>query len=57
MDDEPRCSKCGVPITTGIMAAFCPAGRECELWVAEMAEFMRDMGMTPPPATQEPDHG
>jgi len=55
-DETPKCTTCNAPCTTGLMAAFCPAGRKCEFWVPEMEDFMCDMGMTPPPATQEDDH-
>jgi len=30
--DGPTCDKCGAPITTGLMAAFCPMWDECEFW-------------------------
>lgn len=40
MDTEPTCDKCGAPITTGLMAAFCPLGKECEFWVPGVDEFM-----------------
>lgn len=39
-DDEPRCDKCGAPITTGLMAAFCPNGKGCEFYVPELDEFL-----------------
>lgn len=31
-DDSPRCEKCGLEITTGAMAAFCPNATQCEFW-------------------------
>jgi len=31
-DNTPTCDKCGLEITTGFMAFFCPRGSECELW-------------------------
>ena len=31
-DDTPTCDKCGLEITTGFMAFFCPHGSECEFW-------------------------
>ena len=30
--ESPRCDKCGVEITTGLMAVFCPRGAECEFY-------------------------
>jgi hypothetical protein len=41
-DLEPTCEKCGAPITTGLMAAFCPKGKDCEFWVPEFEEFLKD---------------
>ena len=38
----PCCDKCGAEITTGLMAVFCPRHRECEFWVPEVEEFIRD---------------
>lgn len=29
---DPRCNKCGLEITTGMMAALCPRALECEFW-------------------------
>lgn len=40
--EEPTCDKCGAPITTGLMAAFCPRGKECEFWSPAVDEFMAD---------------
>lgn len=37
--NDPRCDKCGAEITTGLMAVFCPRGKECEFWVPEVEEF------------------
>lgn len=31
-DDAPKCDKCGLEITTGAMAAFCPQAMQCEFW-------------------------
>lgn len=44
-DGEPRCDKCGVEITTGMMAVFCPLGTECEFYPkdAEGQEFILNM--------------
>lgn len=36
---KPRCDKCGAEITTGLMAVFCPRGKECEFWVPELETF------------------
>lgn len=41
--DEPRCDKCGVEMTTGLMAACCPAGKECEFWTPELDEFLAQL--------------
>jgi hypothetical protein len=40
--DEPTCEKCGAPITTGLMAAFCPRGKDCEFWNPAVDEFMAE---------------
>lgn len=32
--DDPKCDKCGAPITTGLMAVFCPRN-DCEFMPAE----------------------
>jgi hypothetical protein len=32
MDDTPKCEKCGLEITTGMMAALCPQARNCCMW-------------------------
>ena len=47
---EPTCDKCGAPITTGLMAVFCPAGKECEFWVPEVEQFRKDWGNPEVPA-------
>jgi hypothetical protein len=26
---EPKCDRCGAPVTTGAMALMCPHGRQC----------------------------
>jgi hypothetical protein len=28
---EPKCDRCGAPITTGMMALMCPYARQCAL--------------------------
>jgi hypothetical protein len=28
-NDEPKCDRCGAPITTSAMALMCPHGRQC----------------------------
>ena len=38
-DNEPHCDKCGAPVTTGMMAMFCPAGKDCEFWVPATEDF------------------
>lgn len=38
----PHCDKCGAEITTGLMAAFCELGKECEFWTPAVDEFMAD---------------
>ena len=32
MDDTPKCEKCGLEITTGMMPALCQYARECVMW-------------------------
>lgn len=32
MQDAPKCEKCGLEITTGMMAALCPQARQCVFW-------------------------
>ena len=27
--DDPKCDRCGAPITTGMMAMMCPHARQC----------------------------
>ncbi len=29
---DPKCDKCGLELTTGAMAAFCPQAMQCEFW-------------------------
>ena len=40
---DPRCDKCGAPITTGMMAVICPHAEQCEFWVPEQSEFLREL--------------
>lgn len=42
--DAPRCDKCGAEMTTALMGAFCPLGRECEFWTPELEDFINDPG-------------
>jgi hypothetical protein len=44
MCESPKCDKCGKEITTGLMAAFCEQGKECEFYVPELDDFMADLG-------------
>jgi hypothetical protein len=30
----PKCDQCGLEITTGMMAAYCPQAEQCEFWPA-----------------------
>jgi uncharacterized Zn finger protein (UPF0148 family) len=32
IEDDMRCDKCGAPLTTAMMAVFCPAREKCEFW-------------------------
>ena len=41
--DDPKCDKCGAPITTGLMAVFCPYAEQCEFFVPEQAEFIKEL--------------
>jgi len=38
MSEDPECPKCGAPITTGLMAVFCPLKQECEFWEPDLDE-------------------
>jgi hypothetical protein len=41
-----RCDKCGLPVTTGFMAALCSRGNDCAFYDADNAEsvdFFREM--------------
>lgn len=29
---DPVCETCGAELTTGLMAVFCPRGKECEFY-------------------------
>ena len=54
---DPCCDKCGHEITTGLMAAFCPRGRECEFWCEELETFLSDphtLIIPLPPLKKEP---
>jgi len=31
-DTDPKCDICGVEVTTGMMAAYCPKREGCEMW-------------------------
>jgi hypothetical protein len=44
-DKDPRCDKCGAPITTAMMAAICPHRERCEFWPddAESQAFLDSM--------------
>lgn len=63
-DDEcPKCDKCGVPVTTGMLAMMCPHGRACafvdddEHWQT-VEEFRQDLGIERHPgAAPEPKGG
>jgi hypothetical protein len=37
--EDPKCEKCGAPISTGLMALLCPGREECALWVDGDPEF------------------
>lgn len=41
--DDPICDKCGVVMTTGLMAVFCPRAEQCVFWVPEQAEFLHEL--------------
>lgn len=53
-DDEPKCDKCGVTMTTSFMAVFCPRKAECEFYPAEpdLQEFITSLYPTEPPSAQ-----
>ena len=46
-NEEPKCDRCGAPITTGAMAAICPRREKCEFWPddEESQRFLDDLGM------------
>lgn len=31
-DQAPVCDTCGAELTTGLMAVFCPRGKQCEFY-------------------------
>ncbi len=37
---EPRCDKCGAPLTTGFIAMFCPFKQECAFYVPGIEQFV-----------------
>lgn len=41
----PTCDTCGAPVTTGLMAVFCPRAEQCEFWPddAPSQQFVREM--------------
>lgn len=43
--EVPRCDKCGAEITTGLMAAFCEKGKDCEFYVPALDDFMAEFGL------------
>lgn len=45
MEQAPKCDKCGEEITTGLMAAICPKGKECEFYTPAIDEFMAEFGL------------
>lgn len=51
-DDDPKCDKCGAPICTGLMAAFCPYGKECEFWTPAVDQFLADFKDPPKPSSE-----
>lgn len=32
MGDDPKCGKCGVAVTSSMMAFYCPRVEQCEFW-------------------------
>lgn len=53
-DDVPTCDKCGAPITTGLMAVFCPQADQCEFWVEDQREFIEELrAATTPPIVRQ----
>ncbi len=46
--NDPTCDKCGAPVTTGLMAAFCPRFRDCEFYTPELDDFMNLLEWSPP---------
>lgn len=46
----PTCDKCGAEITTGLMAAFCQSGKECEFYVEGVEDFMESVSVPHEPS-------
>jgi hypothetical protein len=44
-DECPKCDRCGAPVTTGLMAVFCPRAEQCEFWPdhPESVAFVREL--------------
>jgi hypothetical protein len=42
---DPRCTTCGLEITTGLMAVFCPRRQQCEFYPQEpeLQEFVEEL--------------
>ena len=53
-DDCPKCSLCGAPVTTGLMAAFCPRFRQCEFYSPAVEEFIALDWSPPFPNAEKP---
>ncbi len=55
-ESGPYCDKCGVEMTTAMMAVFCPLKAECEFFPAEpdLQEFITGLYPTEPPSAQGP---
>jgi len=50
MTDGPTCDRCGAPVTTGAMAAWCPHRERCEFWPddPESQELLDNLGFRVP---------
>jgi hypothetical protein len=47
VSDDPKCNKCGVELTSALMAAMCPYREKCEFWPddEESQKFLDSLGM------------
>jgi hypothetical protein len=53
---DPKCETCGMEITTGLMAVFCPRNEKCQFWPEDKQsqDFIAFMRTPTPPTFEEP---